>query len=199
MINNWLTTNLRNPRHKSHLVDFVVTVENPYRFRAMSLVDAAKEAVVHAASSMSPLYVALSGGLDSEYALHVCLEAGVPVTPILVKHPGNATESAFAERFCDERGVAPCILTVTEEEMMATWYADIYDSFYGRGFYSAAGLIAMKYAQRHGGHLLTGDCPPLDDFKIAEMDTPMTGIVSLAEWDFYIGSQGLLSTYPPVG
>lgn len=64
-----------------------------------------------------PLYLALSGGLDSEYVANTLLRNQIPFTPVILKiGTQNLHESWYAEYWCHVNGVKPVILEYSFEQ-----------------------------------------------------------------------------------
>ena len=64
-----------------------------------------------------PLYLALSGGLDSELAAEVLLRNQIPFTPVIFEVENvHATELWFAKHWCWRNGIEPLIIPLTGEQ-----------------------------------------------------------------------------------
>ena len=64
-----------------------------------------------------PLYVGLSGGLDSEFTATTFLKSGIEFIPYILKVPGvNDTESWFANYFCWQNKLTPFVKTLSVED-----------------------------------------------------------------------------------
>ena len=182
MIDNWLTTNLKE-RFANKDLDFDVYFK-PYAFKKMSLWDASSYTIKRIADKYENLFVSLSGGYDSEFVLKVCIDNKVPVTPIIVITNFNEVETSLALNFCKVNNIEPIVVKPTDREIIKLWYEYVY-VIQGRGRHSSPILKSLQIAEQHNGWLLTGDCPPTSDEHIDELDRPMHNSFHLAEWDFY--------------
>jgi len=182
MIDNWLTTNLKE-RFANKDLDFDVYFK-PYAFKKMSLWDASTYTINLIAEKYKNLFVSLSGGYDSEFVLRVCIDNKVPVTPIIVITNFNEVETSLALNFCKVNNIEPIVVKPTDREIIKLWYEYVY-AIQGRGRHSSPILKSLQIAEQHDGWLLTGDCPPTSDEHIDELDRPMHNSFHLAEWDFY--------------
>ena len=100
--NNWFTTNLKN-RSLENLCDFQVNIQ-PYIFKKGIFKEEAKRVAHELVESFDNLYIAYSGGLDSEFVLKIFYEEGLPITPILVDTPFNQYELGWAYNYCKNIG-----------------------------------------------------------------------------------------------
>ena len=175
--NNWITTNLLE-RYTNREANFVLTF-NPYPFKKMSFEDAVEMTVKEIADKYSNLYLALSGGYDSEFILRAFHKHGVPITPIIVLY-GNEVESAWAYKACKELEITPIEIAITDDQFIEYFYQKIYQKFNGIGFHGTQVLFAAEYAEKHNGTLLTGG------HFIGTFDTNIADdYASTCEWDFY--------------
>jgi hypothetical protein len=175
--NNWITTNLPE-RYTNREANFVLTF-NPYPFKKMLFEDAVEMTVKEIASKYSNLYLALSGGYDSEFILRAFHKHGVPITPIIVLY-GNEAERAYAYKACNELVLTPIEITITDNQFINYFYEKIYQKFNGIGFHGTQVLFAAEYVEKHGGTLLTGG------HFIGTFDNSIADdYASTCEWDFY--------------
>ncbi len=64
-----------------------------------------------------PIYLALSGGIDSELTARILLKNKIPFTPVILKIADwNKLESWYAEYWCYTNNIKPLILNYTTEE-----------------------------------------------------------------------------------
>lgn len=66
-------------------------------------------------------YLALSGGLDSEFAANCLYERGVKFTPIIMDIFTNRIENWYAYRWCYEKKITPLVISMTEAEVANTF------------------------------------------------------------------------------
>lgn len=191
--NNWLTSNL-SERRINPTIDFKALF-NPHPFRKCSLDDAVSQAVCDIASKHDKIYVALSGGLDSEYILLSFYNNNVPVIPIIVRTDHNKTEIEFAFHMCRKLAIKPVVLECSDELYVALYNREVVNCYNGRGYAATAVFVAFEYAKRNGGAIVTGE-HVIDD-------EPFIHKASLCEWDFYLQEKdwpcyGLLTHIPEI-
>jgi len=104
---------------------FSVSVSEPnfrlrFNSRASTLYQNFDDAADHAAQLLfkewgdRPLYLSLSGGLDSEFTARILLKNKIPFIPIIVKIGTlNQSESWYAEYWCHVNSIQPIILEYT--------------------------------------------------------------------------------------
>jgi hypothetical protein len=194
----WIHSNVKD-RYKDKFLSFDIKL-NPKPFKPLSFYDAASVAIKKIADDYNGrLWVSLSGGMDSEFVLKIGLENKVPITPVIVQTSGNAEETLWALRFCKDVNIMPVVLKISDRELMALWYKQIYCPILGRGFNWGPTLKVIEYAKQQGGYVVTGDCPPTSDNQIEYLDMPLSNELHLAEWDFYaaelFNQPGALFTY----
>jgi len=64
-----------------------------------------------------PLYLALSGGLDSEFVANLLLKNSIPFRPIILKIDSfNSLESWYAEYWCKKHDIDPIRLNLTTDQ-----------------------------------------------------------------------------------
>lgn len=104
-----------------------------------------------------PLYLAFSGGIDSELIANVLLRNQIKFTPIIIKTENtNAIESWWAEYWCHTNSVKPVIITQTAQEC-----AQAYVRFFPRmlridNFTQVQTLLAYEHASKNQGHCVYG-------------------------------------------
>lgn len=98
---------------------FCFRVNRPATRQFESVLDAAKFNARTLAQDWNdrPLYLSLSGGLDSEFAANAFVAEGIEFTPIILKIGKiNALEYWYAEYWCRQNHVKPHIIQVDESE-----------------------------------------------------------------------------------
>ena len=66
-----------------------------------------------------PLYIALSGGVDSELTARIFVKNNIPFTPVIVKIDGlNNIETWYAEYWCHINNITPIILNYSIKEII---------------------------------------------------------------------------------
>jgi hypothetical protein len=82
--------------------------------------DSASAEAAHAVAnawSGKPLFLGISGGMDSEYTATTFLRERIPFTPYILNITGvNDTEAWFAHYFCYKNKLTPLVKTISAEE-----------------------------------------------------------------------------------
>jgi hypothetical protein len=118
---------------------------------------AAKNVAVDIASAHTNIYVAMSGGIDSEFVARTFLELGIPFTPIIFKVEDlNELDIWWAFKWCREKNIEPVVVEVTGDEWVERLIT-ISRNHCGR-FGAGNGTMSFlyDYAREHNGKLVTG-------------------------------------------
>jgi hypothetical protein len=177
--NNWISSNLPD-RYDNPETDFLLTLK-PYPFKQLSFEDAVEMAVNEISGNYSNLHLALSGGYDSEFILRTFHKYNIPITPIIVLY-GNDVEVQYAYKACEELGITPVEIRITDDQFVNYFYEKIFKKFNGIGFHATHVLFAAEYAEQHNGTLLTGG-----HFIGTNHTNISEDWASTCEWDFYTG------------
>ena len=103
------------------------------------------------------LYLALSGGLDSEYVAKVLLRNQIPFTPVVVAFK-KTQEHYYALEWCRTNNVTPLILDFDEDEVDYVRYCHAVTRQHR--IHSVSNLMSCYIAnliKEFDGHLITGD------------------------------------------
>lgn len=176
--NNWLHTNL-SERFVDKLVEFNIDI-NPYPFKDMLFQDAADYTCREISKGYECLYLALSGGMDSEFVLRCFNRNGIDIHPIIVVC-GNLIENEYAFKVCIELGITPTIIEITEEQFVEFYDEHICKKLNGVGYNSTQALFVAEMVEQLGGTMITGN------HFMGDGDSMITDSVYLTsnEWDFY--------------
>ncbi len=151
--NDWINSNFHErltDRNSKFIVSF-----KPYNFKEMCFDDACTEACWEIYEKCKKLYVAFSGGMDSEYILRKFHSLGIPITPVIVCCR-NRTEELYAFEVCKELKIVPKVIRLTEYEFLTYYKKYIYDIFGGAGYNSTQVVVAKQLAEADGATLLVG-------------------------------------------
>ena len=186
--NNWFTTNLGErtlENSKDHQFEVFL---KPYKFQKSSFKEAANTLAKRLSEEYDNLYLAYSGGMDSEFVLKTFHELGLPITPVILCSPFNELESNFAIKYCEDNNIKADIIDLDKK----TFIQELYNRTYTKNYFSLVGGIPLylaDYVNSKGGKLITGFGDP---FTI----TPTSGIshsiayfgptVEYSEWDYYL-------------
>lgn len=174
---NWITTNLANRRYNP-LTTFTVTLR-PYYFDEMTFQEAADFTARKIYSKHKKLFLAFSGGADSDFVFHCFVKNNIPFTPIIVKTSGNIKELAYALKTCDKFNITPKIIDLDDSDFLKIYHNLIVKQINGRGAWSIPAIVACEYARDNDGVLIIGE-HMLDTLK-ADNDI----VPAMNEWDFY--------------
>jgi len=172
--NNWI--------HWKMKPEFHATLK-PYPFKKLNFESAVKLTIQEIDKNYSNLYLALSGGADSEFALRAFHKAGVVITPIIVCF-GNEKENEYALRTCDELSITPVQINLSSDEYINYFYTHIHQNkFKSFGYHATQVFLAAEYASKNNGTLITGNhlCGDGDEV-IEDLE-----FANMCEWDCYLG------------
>ena len=186
--NNWATSNL-NDRFENKNSKFEVYL-NPQQFQKIDFNRACEEVAVEIYQKYKNLYLAFSGGMDSDYILRLFHRLNIPITPIIVCY-GNEKENEYAYKTCKELKIDPVVIKPTTEEFIKTFYEEIYLKYNGVGIHSTQVYFAYHYIKN--GTLITGNHIMGDGDEIINK----TLFVNLNECDYYIPDTIDLLMYSP--
>lgn len=177
--NDWFNTSLRD-RILDKKARFN-TIISPYKFYALDFDAAADYTAQEIYKTYPNLYVALSGGLDSEFVLRCFTRNNIPVKPIIVLC-GNSEESVYAFKACNDLDITPIVLEISEQELVEFFKTNIFEKFAGTGYNSTHNLIAAKYVSEIPNAYIVSGNHFLSDGHNAISDQEY---FFAYEWDFY--------------
>jgi len=173
--NNWIFSNIES-RLSDHNSDFVVNI-NKQKYEKLSFDQAAADVCHKLVQIGKPIYVGLSGGIDSEYVFRKFHNLGYVVKPVIVCTSGNRYETPNAFELCRELNVDPIVIHKSEIEYLQIIYKYIIKKLNGYGVATPGPIIAGMYAQEHNGIFVKAE------HLVDEKDGKM--YVGANEWDFY--------------
>ena len=150
-----------------------------------------------------PLYLTLSGGLDSEFVADRLIKNKIEFVPVIVKFEQlNALETWYAEYWCYLNNKTPVILEYTVDQ-----YPEVLKKFAAQGaelknFNLVPQLIVYDYVSQQQGHLIycAGDMQfdvnSKDQFYLHTFDL-ISNIATVGEHptSFYMYTPELLLSY----
>jgi len=102
-----------------------------------------------------PLYLALSGGVDSEFVARILLKNKIPFTPVILKIDSlNAIESQFALTWCDQNNITPVILNYTTQDLNNSFKLFFPKMLKIKHYHCTPMLTIYKYIETQGGHCI---------------------------------------------
>lgn len=102
-----------------------------------------------------PLYLALSGGMDSELTARILIKNKIPFTPIILKVGDlNRIETWYAEYWCHVNKVTPIILQYSIEDMVKQTARLSAKLRRVRNYLMAPVLLIYEHVRHLGGHCI---------------------------------------------
>lgn len=113
--NNWFRTNVKeiltDPIVRTYFEILDVDYE-PITFK-----ESCDATIREIGEEYKNIYLAYSGGIDSEFIFHLLLQNGIPFTPISVVSTGNEFEHKFVTHNCKKYNIEPIVISLTEHEL----------------------------------------------------------------------------------
>jgi hypothetical protein len=108
-------------------------------------------------SKFSNLYVAMSGGIDSEYIAKTFLRLGLPFTPIIFKVDDlNELDIWWAIRWCKDNNIEPVIVEKNVQELIARMLLVSQQTCSRFGLGLAVLSFLHDYVSANNGKMVTG-------------------------------------------
>jgi hypothetical protein len=179
--NDWIDTNIYE-RLIVPSLSYRVYVK-PYPFHEMKFQDAADYTARRIYEKHKKIYVALSGGADSDFVVRVFHRNDIPFEVIIVKTSGNLKELEYAFRICEEFDIKPNVIEIDDVEYLKFYYNNVIKKLFGYGIYAIPSIVACQYARDNDGVLVIGE-------HMIEGEKPdKDGVVrirpAMNEWDSY--------------
>ena len=174
--NNWLTSNIKE-RVKNKKTPLQVTLL-PQKITTNSFEEAV-ELVLKSVPKQN-LYLALSGGIDSDYIFNLLVKNNIKFTPIIVYYELNFLEYQYAMHSCKQNNIKPIVISLTEDEYLDLLIKKVYIEIGGNALYGLANIIISEYVKNNKGLIITGQ-----DFICGDQDN---SYMEFNVYDFYIDS-----------
>jgi len=145
--NNWFRPEIKTSTFKIFL--------EPYSFSSNSFFEACCNQAYELSKKYDNLYIAYSGGLDSEFVLKIFKLCNLKITPVLLETNYNQEEANWAKEYCLSNKINLEILKLDDIEFIRELKTRTVD----RGVFILLGgvpLILADYVKEKNGHLLTG-------------------------------------------
>lgn len=150
--------------------------------RKEEYIDYAVEKIIEKSDN---LYLALSGGLDSEFAANCLFERGVKFTPVIMDIHTNRIENWYAHRWCYENKVKPLVITMSEEEVVKTFPKISQER--NIPFYCSIPIILSKMVSQREGNLILGGEEVIDrNYFLSGEFTKMSEKINFCEYAFCV-------------
>jgi hypothetical protein len=184
--NNWLYSNIKQ-RINDPSIDLSVDIDLKNTIvKKLSFEDACDYNAIQIKNNYNKkIYIAFSGGMDSEKVVRVFHKNKIDFLPIIVLCDNNQEETQIAFDVCKELNLNPVVLHMSNNDLEYTIFIDILTTLKSVGIYAAQHIFASKFVSLEKGILVDG----------AEMIDSSGQIkntnVGLNDWDIY--PYGLLS------
>jgi hypothetical protein len=144
---------------------FSINLEPNFQFRinqrATVLYQDFDDAADHAAKLLyqqwgdRPLFLALSGGIDSEFTARILLKNQIPFTPVIVKIADlNVVETWYAEYWCANNNIKPVILNYSIDAFAQEIARLSLKLVQIKNEHQTPPLLVYEYAQKHNGRCI---------------------------------------------
>ena len=173
--NNWFIPEIKNNKFKIIL--------EPYKFNSISFLKACQLQAIELASTYDNLYIAYSGGLDSELVLKVFNDLNLKITPILVETPYNIAETKWSKEYCKDNNLNLEVINLSGKD-----FIDLLVEKNQNLLLSGLPIIIVDFIKEKNGRLITGCGDPFNDKSKIYSDLKFT------EWDYYL--DGYDSSHP---
>ena len=131
------------------------------------------------------LYLALSGGLDSEFVANCLFDRGVQFTPIIMDIHSNRIENWYAHYWCYEKRIKPLIITMTEKDVVKSFSKIAEEK--NIPFYCSIPIILSEIVSQRDGNLILGGEEIIDrDYFLSGEFTKMSEKISFCEYAFCV-------------
>jgi hypothetical protein len=145
--NNWFIPEIKNNIFKIFL--------EPYSFSSNSFFEACCNQAYDLSKKYDNLYIAYSGGLDSEFVLKTFRLCNLKITPVLLESNYNQEEANWAKEYCLSNKINLEILKLNDIEFIR----ELKTRTINKGLSILLGgipLILADYVKEKNGYLLTG-------------------------------------------
>ena len=152
---NWIETNLIN-RKKDPNIDFQINI-NKSKFERISFDQAANNTINQIVSSTTKnIFVAFSGGYDSEFIVRRLHSLKIDFTPIIVQtETGLGSERDYAYKTLRDLKIDAKILKLSNKEYVKLYHEKIIKELNGF-IWPSADLYACEYAKTENGIIING-------------------------------------------
>lgn len=145
-------------------------------------IDYAVEKIVERSDN---LYLALSGGLDSEFAANCLYDRGVNFTPVIMDIQTNRIENWYAYHWCHEKKIKPLVISMSEKEVVK-YFTKISEER-NIPFYCSIPVVISRMVSQRGGNLILGGEEIIDrDYFLSGEFVKMSEKISFCEYAFCV-------------
>ena len=173
--NYWISHNL-DERLKDKRTAFKLMLY-PQEFKVMDFHSAADYTAKEIAKKHEKIFLAFSGGADSEYVFRCLVRNEIQFIPVVVCTEINEWESTRALELCRQFNIVPVIIRCDRHALLKIYETQIVEKLNGLGFDVGANLLIACYVKQQKGVLLNGTHIISEHLKVKSVDA--------YDWDFY--------------
>ena len=174
--NNWLTSNLKN-RFIDKNCDLKIII-NQSTYQKMSFENSVFKTINELQQIGKPIYIGLSGGLDSEFVVRKFVECKVDFKPLIISHYWYKNELTNAYNVCKELNLTPVVLEKSSKQLIECYKNEIIDKLNSFAFGSIPQIECLKYVLEKNGIFVKSEHAVGDDIN-------KKTCVEFNEWDFF--------------
>lgn len=156
---DWVRTNIEERRKNKSL--FFDGELGPEPFTRKDFKTACEDAAWNlTVEGWGPLYLALSGGLDSTHVLETFARLDLEINPVIViihDAPTWMAEARHGLLACSRLGIIPHVINISMAQLLYVFEKQIVDGFNGMGVWSTPSVIVASYVKPRGGFVITGE------------------------------------------
>jgi hypothetical protein len=137
------------------------------------------------------LYVAMSGGIDSEFAATCLLNHGIKFTPILVDYGFNLLELWYAYYWCYRNKISPMVINIPKEQVIKI-FPKVMENNCGTAFLSGVDYAIMAKIPKENSKIVTGcgDPFPIISGVVDNLSTTTKNKIDIESYDFNFYRRG---------
>jgi hypothetical protein len=172
--NNWF--NFSSKIITNHKFKKFNLIFEPYTFTPVKFLHACKNQALELNKNYDNLFLAYSGGLDSEFILKLYKDLNLKITPILISTGYNKEENDRSKEFLKTNNISCEVIELSNNSFIDQLKEKTIDN----GFpvlLSGVPLIISEYVNTKNGYLITGygdpfenKSHPYDNLKFSFMD-----------------------------
>ncbi len=141
-----------------HGKDYKVTFEKPTNPLRNFFEETCLVAEMIYEQRTAPLYLAYSGGLDSEFVLAVFRYLDIPIRPVIMRNQYNHHDTDYALKFCEANNIAYDTIDMDYDQFVES--GDIVDLCEEYKLARPEAAHILYTISRMDGTVITGDAPP---------------------------------------
>jgi hypothetical protein len=179
--NKWLTTNIKDIAIDTS-TPFNVTV-NKYPYTKLPFLEACENVCQKIAALNKPIYVAYSGGMDSEFVINQFKLHNIPFTAITTLVRDNWIELQYARYYYYTNPEIPKVIlrNIIDHSIFFDKFNKLVQKFNCAAPNAVQILECAEYVKEQGGILVIGD------HLMGTKHNPIDGVImaGTSEWDHY--------------